>query len=320
MRCLTPYYVTLTAPNYNPITKEWDSEVPTPCGKCPNCIERRIREWTFRLEQHNKSAITAYFCTFTYDQNKIPWYNDETGPVLHLKKKHIQLFFKRLRSHDIRRKTPTFTEGLLASKKGKILTSTDRLERPPIKMLTIGEYGGQTKRPHYHSIIYNTFPAHIEKAWDKGNVHIGVAGSGSLHYVMSYLNNDQGRFNDNSNDPRNEKQFQISSKHLGYNYLFNDDGTPSTMHGWHKRCPTQRNYGRLYNGTIIPLPKYYQDQLWTDEEKLYIRQHIHNEIHELENKRYYKYLNSGGVDKINYHMQRSIYNNFEFKRKKRIKL
>jgi len=61
-----------------------------------------------------------------------------------LKKTDIQKFFKRLRKcHGKKHKS--------------------------IKYYAVGEYGGQTLRPHYHIVIFNADINYFERAWALDN-------------------------------------------------------------------------------------------------------------------------------------------------------
>ena len=76
---------------------------------------------------------SAYFVTLTYDDFHIPkaYYPDpETGEVhtsYTLCKRDFQLWMKRLRK---------------------------KFSDDKIRFFACGEYGGQTKRPHYHAIVF----------------------------------------------------------------------------------------------------------------------------------------------------------------------
>jgi len=114
-----------------------------PCGKCPNCTARNVSQWSFRLTQELKVATTAYFITLTYDTAHIPI--TPTGRLT-LNFRDLTLFFKRLRkAHGHSR----------------------------IKYFAVGEYGGNTKRPHFHVILFNSNIELIQDSWGLGQVNYG---------------------------------------------------------------------------------------------------------------------------------------------------
>lgn len=71
------------------------SQIPAPCGKCPECLVNRRALWTLRniLEsyEHDKSC----FITLTYDDDHLPT-NEDGVPTL--VPEHLSTFIKNLRS------------------------------------------------------------------------------------------------------------------------------------------------------------------------------------------------------------------------------
>lgn len=70
-----------------------------------------------------------------------------------------------------------------------------------IKHFTVGEYGEENHRPHYHSIIFGWYPSGedairvngkivssglLERTWDRGFVHVGEVTPESAAYVAGY--------------------------------------------------------------------------------------------------------------------------------------
>lgn len=107
--------------------------VPLPCGQCIGCRIDYSRQWANRCLLELKYHDSAWFCTFTYDDDHVPrtYYPDpETGeaiPALTLQKRDFQLLMKRIRK---------------------------KFENDKIRFFMSGEYGSQTFRPHYHAILF----------------------------------------------------------------------------------------------------------------------------------------------------------------------
>lgn len=107
--------------------------IQVPCGQCVGCRIDYSRQWANRCMLELKYHDSAYFCTFTYDDDHVPrsWYPDpETGeaiPSLTLSKRDFQLLMKRIRR---------------------------KFENDHIRFFMSGEYGSQTFRPHYHAILF----------------------------------------------------------------------------------------------------------------------------------------------------------------------
>lgn len=142
MKCLHPFFVK-------------EKKILVPCGKCLGCKITRRQIWTGRMLMELTSHPSAIFVTLTYSENPI-----------HLSKRDLQLFFKRLRKQ-------------LGEKK--------------IRYFACGEYGEGKGRPHYHAIIYGMdfrnedHKKIIESCWQFGFVHFGDASKNSMQYVAGYV-------------------------------------------------------------------------------------------------------------------------------------
>lgn len=188
-----------------------------------------------------KDVDSAHFITLTYAPEFCPV---TPNGFMTLNRDDITKYFKRLRKW----------------------MKDDTVNLRPFKYYLVGEYGTETRRPHYHGIFFNGSLRHIEESWcDTSNakkrgqgrplgiVHSGSVTSDSIAYCVKYL--DKGRTVPlHARDDR-VKEFSRMSQHLGANYL-----TPE-MVKWHREDPS-RNY--CWNGSYkIALPKYYRDKIYT---------------------------------------------------------
>ena len=144
--------------------------VETPCGRCIGCRLEYSRQWAVRCIHEAKMHKHNEFITLTYSEENIP--NGQTLQYI-----DFQLFIKRLRKR--------FGKG--------------------IGYFMCGEYGEQTRRPHYHAIIFglplpdklphsknesgNTL--YISKTlsdlWGKGHCYTGDVTFESAAYVARYV-------------------------------------------------------------------------------------------------------------------------------------
>lgn len=161
--------------------------VQVPCGQCIGCRIDRSREWANRCMLELQYHDSAYFVTLTYDDFHVPksYYADpETGEAhtsLTLCKRDFQLWMKRLRK---------------------------KFSDDKIRFFACGEYGGETKRPHYHAIVfglhlsdlvkyktvregdsYYTYynSESIQETWPNGFVVVGEVTWESCAYVARYV-------------------------------------------------------------------------------------------------------------------------------------
>lgn len=247
------------------VIKQGEEKYSVPCGRCPQCVARRVSAWSFRLMQEDKKSITSYFITLTYDSKNIPI---SRAGFKDLSKRDVQLFFKRLRKihdDDPGKKTAISSDASFGSKKGASSVG-DR----SIKYYAVGEYGGKTMRPHYHIILFNAKLELIQPAWDKGHVHYGYVTGASVGYTMKYISKP-GKIPLHRNDDR-QPEFALMSKGLGKDYL-----TPQICQ-WHKKDLLNRMYLNIEGGKKCSMPRYYKDRIYSLQERSEIAGYQKGEI------------------------------------------
>lgn len=193
-----------------------------------------IHGWAFRLMQEERKADSSLFITLTYATKNVPITRRGNQSLW---KRDLQLFFKRLRkahseSHKIR----------------------------SIRYLACGEYGGRTRRPHYHIILFNSQVEKIQPAWGLGSVHYGLVSDASIYYTLKYVMKNYGRRYYKKLGI--EKEFRVMSKRLGLCYAENKQ-----IQRWHKADIANRMYLNLTDGKKIAMPRYYKDKLYDEEER-----------------------------------------------------
>lgn len=221
-KCITPILVR------NGNRRDW-----VPCGKCNFCLQNKRASWSFRLSQELKTASSADFLTFTYDDSEIP-YHPDTGEQS-LDKRDVQLFFKRLRKKQA------------------------EISEHGIRYYTVGEYGTKTSRPHYHSIMFNLDKRVVNdlpKLWGKGLIHVGDVNPASINYVTKYVINKVGDYSGR------EPPFALMSRRpgIGFNYV-------DTHTKWHR--DDMRTYTQV-NGVKAALPRYYREKMFEPWERAHM--------------------------------------------------
>lgn len=250
--------------------------IPVNCGKCLNCKKNRVNQWSLRLMKELEVSDSAKFVTLTYDTNYVPI--TERG-MMTLKKvseklekiegeskaeyrsrcqkrneKDVSLqgFFKRLRYFEKQRKG-------LSKEAFEIISRGGKIEGKKIKFYAVGEYGTKRHRPHYHIILFNVMDSEsIKKAWPYGGIHIDVVNANTIDYTLKYIMKSDGQ------KPRKgfdgEKEFSLSSKKLGMNFL-----TPDVIR-FHKKN-LDINYTHSSRGFKVGMPKIYRDRILDKKEK-----------------------------------------------------
>ncbi|AZL82858.1 replication initiator protein [Apis mellifera associated microvirus 30] len=93
-----------------------------PCGYCAHCRLTKAQSWAIRMVHHAQMHEQSSFITLTYDDKNLP----QNGSLNY---DHVVNFIKRLR---------------------KRLHS----DSTNISFYRVGEYGGESHRPHYHLILF----------------------------------------------------------------------------------------------------------------------------------------------------------------------
>lgn len=225
-----------------------------------------MNEWIFRLIQEDRRHLVADFLTLTYNTDHVPITKNNFMTLL---PRHFTLFMKKLRKN----------------------TGQKR-----IKYFMCGEYGTKKGRPHYHAIIWSNYfgEESYRNAWTTdrrtgqakvslGDIHVGSVTPGSIAYTAKYMDKPK-TVGVHKRDDRHP-EFRRMSQKLGQNYL-----TESVIR-YHKA-----NLDKLYvvnEGYKIPLPRYYLDQLFTDEDKSKMIRYIVQAAFEKQEEDYQEAIKQG---------------------------
>nr|QJB19075.1 MAG: replication initiator protein [Microvirus sp.] len=218
-----------------------------PCGQCHYCKLKRVRSWIFRLKKEQNIHNHSLFITLTYENPP-----KQASGLATLRKRCFQLFIKRLRENT----------------------------KETIKYYACGEYGSQTRRPHYHAILFGATAQDIAKAWEgyieddirNGHSRVDEVTSASIAYTCKYI--DKGKTIPLFKGDDRLPEFSLMSKKMGINYL-----TPQIIE-YHKK--TLNAFATLDEEKFI-LPRYYKDKIFNSEEKGLL-----NEQFSIENKEQYE--------------------------------
>eukprot|EP00918_Siedleckia_nematoides_P067781 GHVU01147492.1.p1 GENE.GHVU01147492.1~~GHVU01147492.1.p1 ORF type:complete len:467 (+),score=16.97 GHVU01147492.1:1072-2472(+) len=227
-----------------PDAKNNADRIQVPCGNCEICLSNRRAEWSFRLNEELRSALSACFVTITYDPENIPI--TKAGQTT-LNKRDVQLFLMRLRKQNSKKVVHY-------QNKKKVSYTTNK--QHPVRYYLVGEYGSNTLRPHYHAIIFNLNEwtlKKIDEIWKNGFIHVGKVTPASIHYTTKYMINKNVEVQDR------QKPFQMMSKNPGIGSKY----VERTKH-WHKS--NLNFYGISPNGGKTALPRYYKEKIFNKYE------------------------------------------------------
>jgi len=244
MKCFQQISQKLKIPIWSKYEQQFVHHVLLPCGKCAACINRRIQEWTFRLDNERVNSAVTYFVTLTYDNEHVPI--NKYGKM-ELRKSDVQNFLKKLRYDQ--HNNPQY--GIFENHYFRT-----NLKREKLKYYAVGEYGTQRKRPHYHLVMYNACRVSIEENWEMGEVDIQIPRSSqAIGYVIKYLHKRIYNVTPKNVTP----EFSIMSKGIGLGYV-------EKMRNFHRK-----NLDILYTAnetrTKVPMSRFYRQRLFTEEER-----------------------------------------------------
>lgn len=218
------------------------------CGRCPNCLINKKKEWSDRLQIELRYWQYKYFVTLTYRDEDLP----KDGS---LKKSDLKGFLKRL---------GYYCGGVP-------------------QYFACGEYGDISQRPHYHLILMSDkdiFDA-IMDSWSYGRIDIQHTTPGRCKYVTGYVVKKMTKADDERLYGRTP-EFRSSSRRppLGYRFecdfvgrMLDDEGFRSAMlahlyppvsiklNGASIRIPT------FVRRILAPLYRFYADQ--DENEEIY---------------------------------------------------
>lgn len=229
MSCLTPFNVRIQNRGESATSYGRTETIPVPCGKCPDCVGKRVSQWSFRLRQELKTCRSAYFVTLTYAPSHLP-----LSPLglMSLRKCDFQNFMKRLRERERQQK------------------NTSRL-----KYYAVGEYGTKHSRPHFHAVLLNADMQSIEYSWQLGDVWYGTVEAGAVAYMMKYLSKER-KIGVMEGDDR-VPEFALMSKGIGLNYLTDE------IVKYHLKDPANRLYLTV-NDYRVSMPRYYKNKIFSE--------------------------------------------------------
>lgn len=193
---------------------------------CPECKKDRANSLFLRFFFENQYHEKSTFWTFTYSDEFLPK-NHLNIPTL--RQRDFTLFIKRLR---------------------KLLSQYNK----KFKYFYVGEYGGQTNRPHYHALLFgisSDLYKVVNDKWSYGFTTVSTVNPRRFRYVSEYITKNEVFSRDFCISHCIEPQFSCSSK------------KPAIGLEW-----IQKNYLTVirngyinYQGVKYPIPRYFFNKI-----------------------------------------------------------
>lgn len=172
----------------------------------------------FELRDH----VKACWSTLTYDEDHLP-------PTL--EKRHLQLFFKRLRKYS------------------------------KVRFLACGEYGEMTYRPHYHAILFGIEHGDpiVQKVWPYGFAQTHQLSDAAVAYVAGYVSKKLGHAESAAErvDPRTGEVYSYQPPFM---LMSRRPGIGSNA----RRFFSSWRRSAVVDGREVPVPRYLH-AAWADQ-------------------------------------------------------
>lgn len=235
--------------------------IQVPCGQCIGCRLERSRQWAIRCVHEAYGHADNCFITLTYDNDHLP----KDGS---LQVKHFQDFMKRLRQH--------YERGFEYEN-----NNGEKVFFPggnKIRFFQCGEYGENTRRPHYHACLFGVdipdkllytvrdgcrlhTSEFLKGVWGNGFVTVGDVTFESAAYVARYITKKI-----TGSDEKVASHYQ--GRHPEYTTMSRRPGIAS---GWYKNFkgdvfPADEI---VLRGKIMRPPRFYDKQLESGDPLLY---------------------------------------------------
>lgn len=210
-----------------------------PCGQCMGCRIARAREWAIRCMHEASEHQHNQFLTLTYADEHLPQWGS-------LDKSAFPLFMKRLRKEIGYR----------------------------VSYFYVGEYGENTKRPHYHALLFGlavpdavAWTEHdkgklytsqaLTRLWGQGHVVIGPVTYETAAYCARYnmkkVTGQAAKDHYTRVDPETGEVYELVPEFIGMSRR------PAIGRTWFEKFHTDLypSDEAIHKGKSYSVPKYY---------------------------------------------------------------
>lgn len=214
--------------------------VPTPCGRCRQCLKQKSNEWKIRLSEEIKNDNKAQFVTLTFSDESILKLSSEINATGYQLDNAIATLAVRRFLERIRKNT-----------------------KKSIKHWLITELGHTgTENIHLHGIIWCQYNKNeLEKYWKYGYIWNGYDNKptqvtqATINYITKYILKTDLKHSQ-------YKPKILTSKGIGRTYI----NSPQNQVNKFKDIKTDETY-RTEKGYKLSLPTYYKNHTYTEEQK-----------------------------------------------------
>lgn len=237
-----PKYKANKKNNFNPpvCKDERVKLVPIGCGKCMECMKKKQREWTVRLNEELRTNNQAKFITLTFS-------NEEYTKLYHETKNK----YKNTEGYELDNQIATTAVR-------RFLERYRKKYKKSIKHWLITEIGGtNTEGLHLHGILFkNIDNKELTELWKYGRTDNGqYVNERTINYITKYVTKTDQKHSE-------YKPVILTSPGIGSNYI----NRPDSQNNKFKQTGTNETY-RTRNGLKTALPIYYRNKIYNEEQR-----------------------------------------------------
>jgi len=227
--------------NIPPVTDERVLMVPVGCQKCMECKKQKSRNWQVRLQEEIRHNKNGKFVTLTFSNESI---------------KELTENIQGISGYNLDNEIAT-----IATR--RFLERWRKKYKKSVRHWLVTELGGNgTENIHMHGIIWTNETAEtINKIWKYGYTWVGdkkndgYVNEKTVNYIVKYISKT-----DEKHKEYNSKV--LTSAGIGKNYTTRIDAIKNK----YNEKETKETY-TTKQGIKLPLPIYYRNQIYTEEEK-----------------------------------------------------
>jgi hypothetical protein len=251
--------------------------VKIPCMKCMICKKKKAREWKIRLseeiKEQSKKGIKGNFITMTFSDEALVQLEKEVNVKVDkqikesVKDKEVVLKIEKLSGYNLDNEiaiiaVKKFREHWRAMERKKPIK--DRIK---LRYWIVTELGGyKTERLHMHAIIWCNDEELIKERWKYGILDVGnksditgkvtnYVNEKTVNYIVKYV------MKTDKKHPNYQSKI-MASNGMGGGYLKGKNSENNKYAGKN----TIRMY-RTSQGYKMAMPKYYENNLWNENER-----------------------------------------------------
>lgn len=263
-----------------PIQDSRTMTIEAGCGKCIECRKKKAREWQARLHEEIKVSKNGKFVTLTFSTESVIKLTEIVRKEINEEIKEIEKEKldedKGIRIQKLTRKTYGYgLDNQIATKGVRLFLERWRKEyKKSVRHWLVTELGHNgTENIHIHGILWADDITKLKEIWQYGYVWKGKKVEGQINRLENYVNGKTVNYIIKYVTKVDEKHKEyvskiLTSQGIGKNYI----NTYSSKQNRFKGPDTVESY-RLSTGQRIPMPSYWRNKIYSEEEreKLWIK-------------------------------------------------